>query len=148
MPRLEEQEGDQVARFLDAYEADLAERLTVVAKVFRDDYGGVHLNPTSAAAIHSGWLEHYDELLLWVSDGGRWELPRDMESARFVLEVTEAVIGGRVTEVFGPGRSAVTVVLGSTSVSSSVGQAPRGCLPVPGWTRWGRRVEYAPYPIS
>lgn len=121
MPRLDEQQDDDVARFLDEFERDLRQRLAGVAEVARDDYGGVHVNPSWAYAAFVGWLEHFNELLLWVSGGGRWEMLRDLESAKFVREVVEAVIQGRVSEFFGPGRSAVTVRLSAGTDSTSVG---------------------------
>lgn len=58
----------------------------------------------------------------------------------------DALVAGRVSEVFGPGRSRVTVTLADGTSQSELGlTAPAGCLPLPFWTRWGRRVHYTPY---
>jgi hypothetical protein len=56
------------------------------------------------------------------------------------------VIAGRVVEVIGPSRSRVTVTLadGRTDTTSGATELS-GCLPMPFWTKWGRKVRYTPY---
>ncbi|TFC06517.1 MULTISPECIES: hypothetical protein [unclassified Cryobacterium] len=80
--------------------------------------------------------------------GGRWELDynraSDMQLAR---DLISSAIAGRVTERFGAFRSLVTITLANGSRTTAVGY--EGCvtvfLPQPGWQRWGRYRQYAPY---
>ena len=80
------------------------------------------------------------------SEGGRWEVERSSEQLAFLEELARSVVAGRVVETFGPGRSRVEVTLadGTTRIETGY-SAPRGCLPVPGWVRRGRRVQYTPW---
>ena len=80
------------------------------------------------------------------NEGGRWEVERSSEQLAFLEELARSVVAGRVVETLGPGRSRVEVTLadGTTEIETGY-SAPRGCLPVPGWVRRGRRVEYTPW---
>lgn len=107
----------------------------------------VRLEPSRPDACFAAWIEMGgSELILCVGKGGRWELPRDVESVTFVEGAVEAVIDGRVVEVFAPGRSRVTVTLGNgTQRSSVVANFPWGIIPLPYWRRWGKLVRYSHY---
>lgn len=88
------------------------------------------------------------EFVFGVGRGGcRWELQFNADDLDFFRQVWDAVILGKVSEVFGPGRSRVQVVLpDGTTAETSQADVPRGCLPVPGWIRNKKRtVEYAKY---
>lgn len=89
-----------------------------------------------------------EEFVFGVGRGGcRWELGTSPEDLEFLRRVSDAVILGNVSEVFGPGRSRVRVHLqDGTVVQTSSADVPRGCLPVPFWTRRrSRTVTYAAY---
>ena len=107
----------------------------------------VSVLPQNPKACSMSWIEMgQSELIIGVGRGGRWEERRDTEAVDFLENVVAAVTGGRVVEVFGPGRSQVTVMFSDgTSKRSSEGSAPIGCLPAPFWPRWGRKVTYSPY---
>ena len=117
-----------------------------VAVQWDSDRQGAQARPRPGAAPFS-WLLWGDELIVSVGDGKcRWELSTDAEDVTFAEAVIRAVVAGRVTEVFGPSRSRLTVQLsdGSPAVTSQA-SLPRGCLPVPSWIRRGRLVHYQPY---
>jgi hypothetical protein len=143
---------DEVARLLRQLADDLERRLgeaAFVKRVSREDVAvsSVDVVPRLATACPVSWVElGSTELNLQVSHGGRWELDRSVDDVRFIERVVEAVLDGKVVEVFRPGRSRVVVTLEDGSERhSSVGEAPLGCLPVPLWRRWGRKVHYSPY---
>ncbi|MGO4104724.1 hypothetical protein AB4Y63_12280 [Leifsonia sp. YAF41] len=81
-------------------------------------------------------------------NGGTWELGWDNEADMgLARDLIASIIAGRVEERFGAFRSRVTVSLPNGSTESETGWS--GCLalliPQPGWTRWGRHCQYAPY---
>lgn len=111
------------------------------------DWGGVAL-PQPAGACPVNWLPLGDEIILEVGRGGcRWELASTPEDVAFLRDVVDAALDGRVSEVFGPARSCVTVTLADgRRVTTEQSTVPRGCLPVPRWRRsTSNRMDYAPY---
>lgn len=72
---------------------------------------------------------------------------RTEADAVFLEEAVQAVVAGRVTEVFAVKRSAVTLTLvdGSTETATGYGPGLSGCRPSLGWRRRGRVVQYEPY---
>jgi hypothetical protein len=143
---------------------ELGSRLEALADRLENDYAGlcqvdrrtweehgirsVWVTPTNTSASPTGWDDLGGALQVYAGsgNGGRWELDRSAEDAAFLEEVVLGVAEGRVSEVFGPGRSRVEVVMtnGETAVETGA-MAPAGCLPVPGWVRRGRRVQYQSY---
>ncbi|WP_431681591.1 hypothetical protein [Kitasatospora sp. KL5] len=93
------------------------------------------------------WWSHCGGIVLGVDVRGvSWELQPTAEDLDFLAEVVRSVAAGRVRAVLAPGRAEVTVFLADgTCERRSSGQAPVGCLPLPLWPRWGRRLEYAAY---
>ena len=86
--------------------------------------------------------------LLAVGRGGcRWELASTPEDVAFLRDVVDAALEGRVSEVFGPARSQVTVPLpDGRLVRTAQSRFPRGCLPVPRWRQTtSNRMDYTPY---
>lgn len=77
----------------------------------------------------------------------RWELSKRTADLEFIEALVEAATAGRVSEVFGPGRSRVTVHLADgTTEQTAQADFPTGCLPWPFWTRSKRRRrKYLPY---
>lgn len=119
-----------------------------MADVRRDDpLPGLWVVPARAGACDVCWFDFGSgDIILEVGGGGRWELSRTVEHAAFVEEIVDAVVAGRVVEVFAASRSSVTVTLSDGTVGrTTVNEGPIGCLPLPGWTRWGRRLQYMPY---
>lgn len=56
------------------------------------------------------WTEWRAELIFGVGTGGcRWELFGELSEIHFLEAVVEAAIAGRISEVFWPARSRVTV---------------------------------------
>lgn len=124
-------------------ERDLAE----VAEVRRTDPHLVELAPRNERSVGVVWFDTGDELQVETlgDRGGRWELDRTEADAEFLEGVVRAAVAGRVTEVFGPKRSAVTVTFEDGTTDTEVGYGPGAWLPSPGWRRRGRRVQYEPY---
>jgi hypothetical protein len=93
------------------------------------------------------WADLGAEIVVSVGDnGGRWELEREPEDVAFVEELVRAAIAGRLTEEVAPGRSRVEVTLSDGSSKAETGYTGlSGCLPMPFWTRWSRKVQYLPY---
>ena len=79
--------------------------------------------------------------------GGRWELDYTVADVDLVRKLIDAAVAGRVTEVTAPARSKVTVTFPDGSTDSETGYD--GCLtiliPLPGWTKLGRKIVYEPY---
>jgi hypothetical protein len=153
---------DQIAARLDLFVDELRTELGDAASIEVEDHEGwrsVDLMPTRAGALPVSWEDFFptrsadglrDAGALQVESpghpGGRWELNRDQDDLLFLMDYVRSVVAGRVVEVFGPDRSRVEVTLSDgTTVVETGGRAPVGCLPLPGWVRRGRRVQYAPY---
>lgn len=105
------------------------------------------LAPANPEALPVVWMDFGEELQVEAGHhGGRWELGRTMEDVEFVEHVVQSVVAGRVVEVFGPGRSRVEVTFADGTKTVETGAVTaKGCLPIPGWVRRGRRVAYAAY---
>lgn len=64
----------------------------------------------------------------------------------FIEDIVRSVIAGRVAEVRVANRSRVTVTLANGTLAVETGaDGLSGCLPIPFWPRWGKRIEYAAY---
>ncbi len=134
--------------------ADLANRLAAIPGVDVDvEHGGeqgvrstvVSVTPPRGACPLS-WIDLGEQVVLQAGAGGRWELTDALEELDFLEQVVAAVVAGRVSDVTGPAHAFVTVRLGDGTIEqSSVATAPVGCVPLPGWRRWGRRTDYHPY---
>jgi hypothetical protein len=123
--------------------------LADAAEVRWEEPHSITLIPRNERALAVSWFDTGDELQVETvgdGNGGRWELPRDDAHAEFLEDVVRAVVAGRVTEVFGVRRSAVTVTFadGTTDMDTGYGFGS-GCLPMFGWKRRGRLVRYGPY---
>ncbi|MFD1714304.1 hypothetical protein ACFSBZ_07475 [Amnibacterium flavum] len=76
----------------------------------------------------------------------RWSLRVSPESEALSAAMLQAVIAGRVDETRALGRVAVTVHLADgRELSALADESTVGFLKVPGWRRWGRTREFAPY---
>lgn len=108
----------------------------------------VRVTPTRDDALGLVWMDLWGEVILETAGGpgGRWELSRSDEDLDLLEDIIESVVAGRVIEVFGPARSRVTVTLsGGRRLSERGARALEGCVPMPFWTKWGRKVRYSPY---
>ncbi|MBC7597300.1 MAG: hypothetical protein H7288_25835 [Kineosporiaceae bacterium] len=139
--------GARLVALVNALTSELGTRASVSVQEEPNTPRQVDVIPRTDSALPVGWIELGSELILQAGHhGGRWELKRELEQMDFLEDVVRSVIDGRVTEVFAPGRSRVEVTLRDGSVVAEAGYATlRGCLPLPGWVRRGRRVHYAPY---
>lgn len=150
LPRWRDEVGASLEAFADRIENDLAGSATVTRETLKDlDIRAVDIEPRTPRATQVGWLDMVDELQVAVGGrgpGGRWELGRTAVDVRFVEDVVTAAIRGDVLQVLGRGRSRVEVTMpdGEVVVATTF-EAPGGCLPIPGWVRFGRGVQYAPY---
>lgn len=143
---------DEVAARLTALTNSLKQRLGDAVTIHRDRSSdgyveSTHLDPRREDACPTSWAElGASELVLQVGEGGRWELTRDLEAVELIERIVTAVTEGRVTEVFGPSRSQVTVTLEDGTSKNSTGyQGLPGLVPSPGWRHRGRSVAYEPY---
>lgn len=108
----------------------------------------VKITPARDDALGVGWFEGLEQVIAWTDGGlgGRWELSTTEADLDLLEAIIQSVIAGRVSEVLGPGRSRVKVTLSDGRTLSETGHsAPGGCVPLPFWTKWGRKVRYAPY---
>jgi hypothetical protein len=142
---------DEVAVRLAALAEELAEELGEHATVQVEPTGPnevlTTITPTSRRALSVQWCDEGEMLDLTAGhNGGSWcFLDRDLDRVDFIEQVTRSVIAGRVVEIFAYGRSRVQVTLEDGTLVEETGGDLRGCLPLPRWPRWGRRVHYAPY---
>ncbi len=142
------QQPDPIRRRLEALAKQVQRDLADVAEVRWEDPHWITLIPRNERALAVTWFDTGDELQVETlgGEGGRWELPRDDASAEFLEGVVRAVVAGRVTEVFGEKRSAVTVRFADgTTDTATVYGVGSGCLPMFGWKRRGPVVRYEPY---
>ena len=142
--------GARLESLADDIEAEYSQVCTVVrtSGQRQHDIRNVWVTPTNPAATAVGWDDMGSQLQAYAGGGhgGRWELDRSPDDVDFIEEVVHAAIEGRVAEVLGPSRSRVEVTLRSGEVVAETGGvAPGGCLPLPGWVKFGRRLQYEPY---
>ncbi|HEU0102228.1 MAG TPA: hypothetical protein VFR07_07900 [Mycobacteriales bacterium] len=142
-------QSDAVRQRLESLASEMQRELAGVADIERYEPHWVELQPRNERAIGVVWFDTGDELQIQTlggGSGGRWELGRDENDAAFVEDAVRAVVAGRVLEVFGKKRSAVTLTLvdGSTATETGYGVGS-GCVPSFGWRRRGRSVQYEPY---
>lgn len=142
---------DPIAQRLVELATELQGVVGEAAEVFhRPDLfaGAWDLTPHKPGALPVTWLDYGTELQVETmgGPGGRWELDRSMDDVAFLGDLVRSVIAGRVTEVRVANRSRVTVTLhdGSRVTETGYDGLP-GCLPLPFWPRWGRRIQYEPY---
>ncbi|MFG2825075.1 hypothetical protein ACGFX4_37315 [Kitasatospora sp. NPDC048365] len=148
----DETDIDPVRRRLEALVERLRRDLDGVAEIEEKDDGwfwSVFVRPGHEGPLGFWWLAAGDpaDIVLGVDAGHvRWELGGSEEDMVFVEEIVAALLRGDATAVFASGRCEVTVTLGdgSSEVETSH-ESPASLLPLPGWTRWGRRVDYVPY---
>lgn len=147
---------DEIQRRLTLLREDVMRSCAGLATVTTSEAPGmrfVDVAPIAPGALGFHWIEFRSDSdaveALQVQaghHGGRWELGAAVEDVEFIWELARAVVAGHVVETFGPGRSRVDVTLLSGELVSETGyDAPRGCLPVPGWLRRGRTVRYESY---
>lgn len=84
------------------------------------------------------------ELILTVGVIGRWELPRNLDAVKRIEDTVDAVVAGRVVQLFRWGRSSTVVTFsdGQSETSTWYRGLP---IPLPGWRRFARRVNYLPW---
>jgi hypothetical protein len=130
--------------------AGLVVELSDAARVLIDEVSGgmsVDVVPYRVGARSVSWVDFGDEIIVQVGEfGGRWELGGDEADLAFLEDLVRSVVAGRVVEVFGVRRSRVVVVLADGARQTETGyDGPAGCLPMPLWPRWSRKVQYLPY---
>lgn len=103
--------------------------------------------PYRTGARSVTWAELGEEVVIQVGQfGGRWEIGAEEEDLAFLEDLVRSVIAGRVSEVLAVRRSRVAVTLDDgTQVAETGYDGPGGCLPLPVWPRWSRRIQYLPY---
>ncbi len=146
---LVESSHDGVRQRLEAFADQVEREVAGFADINRREPHFVELAPHNERAVGVLWFATGNELQVETlgGRGGRWELGREDADVAFVEEVVQAAVAGRISEVFGPNRSTVTVTLsdGSTDSDTVYGPGVAGLLPRPGWRRRGTTVQYEPY---
>ncbi|MFJ9523766.1 hypothetical protein ACIRPK_36800 [Kitasatospora sp. NPDC101801] len=144
--------GNPVRRRLETLVERLKRDLDGVAEIKQRDDGwfwDVVVRPGYAGPLGFSWLCQGDsaDIVFGVDAGGvRWELGRSVEELDLMETIIDALLRGDATAVFASGRCEMTITLGNGSKEvQSNRDFPSGCLPLPGWSRWGRRVDYEPY---
>jgi hypothetical protein len=130
--------------------AGLVVELSDAARVLIDEVSGgmsVDVVPYRVGARSVSWVDFGDEIIVQVGEfGGRWELGGNEVDLAFLEDLVRSVVAGRVVEVFGVRRSRVVMVLADGTKETETGyDGPAGCLPMPLWPRWSRKVQYLPY---
>ncbi len=113
-----------------------------------EPWPSARLRPARKDALGVSWVDFGNEVVLSTDGGlgGQWELGRTDEDIDFLEDVVRSVVAGRVVEVHAGDRSRIEVTLSDGFLAVETGSVGlRGLLPKPGWRRWGRRIEYAPY---
>jgi hypothetical protein len=140
---------DAVSRRLLALADALEGELGPAVRVERDpSEGAVMLHPTRPDAMPVGWDDFEGQAVhLWLGPSGCWwEVGRSMEAVDSLEDLVRSVVAGRVEEILAPGRSQIVVRLSDGSFDRYTNHdAPVGCLPLPRWPHWSRRLHYAPY---
>lgn len=105
----------------------------------------VTLRPTRPGAEPASWLDLGADLQFNVGIHSRWELDRTPSDVAYIDLLCDAVIAGRGYEVSAPNRSRVVLRDASGRIHRETGY--EGCLlvPLPFWTRWGRRHDFLSY---
>jgi hypothetical protein len=144
---------DEIEQRLAELETRLRDELADCAQIERSSFSDgrismVSITPKSPSALAVSWIEMHQEIILTAGhEGGRWELGWSQRDVDFVQDVVWSVVTGRAVEVFAPKRSHVKVTLASGKVVAETGWG--GCLtilaPIPGWRRFGRKVQYSRY---
>jgi hypothetical protein len=114
-----------------------------------DEFEGhvVSAVPANPRSLAFSWIWMGDVVFQAGRHGGRWELEPTAADLQFLDDVVAAVVAGRVVETFGAKRSAVAFTLADGNVAREVGYEVglAALIPLPGWRRWGRRIQYEPY---
>lgn len=146
---MSDQELDPTAVRLDAFATGLRTRLVGVASLTDEPLGRRSwlLTPNRQDAVGVAWNDWGDALQVQImgGHGGRWELGREIADLDFLFGVVEAVVEGRVTEVFGRKRSQVSVTLADGTIARETGYGPGGCMPQLRWRRGGLTKRYSAY---
>jgi hypothetical protein len=144
-----EQPVDQVRARLDALAQSLIDRFGDDVTVQFKEHANLRMTsvaPASDNACIIDWIEMTHEIILSVGkQGGRWELPRDMESVQHIEQIADAVVAGRVREQIRGRTARITVTLADgTEERSAVSD-----WTVRGGHFWRRApshvVDYSPY---
>ncbi|MFC4555821.1 hypothetical protein [Georgenia faecalis] len=147
---------DEAGAHLEALAArlgtELAGRATLERVTPEDHPGGrsVVIRPRHPAAASVTWVETAEFLSVEVGGHsqrrGHWDLDRTSLDAVFLADIVDAAVRGHVVEVSAPGRSRMEITFPDGEVIvTTTSQVPAGCLPIPGWVRRGKRIQYAPH---
>ena len=142
---------DEVAKRLATLVTKLESRYgdSAVTKRPLEGVAGVatRLTPPTPGSCDATWIEMSDsELILTVGIVGRWELRRNLDAVKQIEGTVDAVVAGRVVRLFRWGRSSVIVTFsdGLSETSTRYDGLP---IPVPGWRRFARRLNYVPWEV-
>jgi hypothetical protein len=106
----------------------------------------VRLRPTRPGAVEVGWRDVGAELEIVVGEHGWRRVGHRSLDAGLIRVLCDAVIAGHGDEVAAPGRALVTLTPADGPAIRLIARTGRaGLVPLPAWTRWGRRTPYAPY---
>jgi hypothetical protein len=138
----------RLLRFAERLERALDDEVSVERSNPTDRASLVQFTPANRDALGVGWFEGVGQVTVWTAGGpgGQWELSASDEDLDLVEDIVLSVVAGRAMKVAGPGRSRVTLTLSSGRELPARGASPpAGCVPLPFWTKWGRKTRYGPY---
>ncbi|GLY33876.1 hypothetical protein [Kineosporia sp. NBRC 101731] len=146
-----EMESAQVEAHLRSIE-DLVSDLGSVVTMTHQQFGpaGGHMVsaiPANPRSLAFSWIWTDEVVFEAGREGGRWELEPTAADLEFLGDLVAAVVAGRVVETFAASRSTVAFALSSGGIVRETGYGGGlvSLIPLPGWRRWGRRIQYEPY---
>lgn len=104
----------------------------------------IRLRPTRPGAVEVGWREAGGELEIVVGAHGWRRIGHRPVDVGSITVLCDAVIAGHGYEIAAPGRALVTLTPADGPEIRLITRTG-GAVPLPLWTRWGRRTPYAPY---
>jgi hypothetical protein len=106
----------------------------------------VRLRPTHPDAVEVGWSDVGGELGIAVSEHGWRRVARRPLDVELIRVLCDAAVAGHGYQVTAPGRVAVTLTPTDGPAIRLIARTGWvGLVPLPAWTRLGRRTPYAAY---
>jgi hypothetical protein len=106
----------------------------------------IRLRPTRPGAVEVGWSDVGGTIEVVVGEHAWRRVGRRPLDVELVRAICEAAIAGHGYEVAAPGRALVALNPADGPPIRLIARTGwAGLVPLPAWTRWGRRTPYAAY---